>query len=136
MQGFIEKVKELYEPSEPVETLKDGTVIIYCDAVTERLDHYVCGDEDCNCHSYEAEGHCEAAWQVECVDPVIEEFSELKHRYFSLLKTEENNDENETFQVSASVCDKGSLIVTVNPCPNKEAEPEKKRQKMGGDDKT
>ena len=62
-------------------TQSDGSIEISCGRHGCRLDHYMCGDEDCSCE--EQEGWCEEAWEEDVVRPIEKDFKEWAKKTFS-----------------------------------------------------
>lgn len=118
MEALIEKLKLEYT-IESTTQKDDGSAEIDCGRLTERLDHFTCGEEDCSCE--EKEGWCEDAWEEECVRPLKEEFAEWMAK----------NLKDEPFTATCSVCEKGGFYIYITPTRAAEAaeEPEAKRVK-------
>jgi len=102
MESFIEQVCEEYKVDKPTLVEGQDSITIDCGQITERLDHYTCGDSDCEC--YESEGWCEDAWEEECERPLQEEFQQWKEKHMP---------EDAEFSADSSVCSKGFFHVTV-----------------------
>lgn len=102
MEGIIDQLKKDYEV-ESVDKNKDGSSVnVNCGRLTGRLDHYMCGEEDCGC--YEAEGWCEDAWEENCVRPIEKEFDEWKKKHIT----------DASIEAWGSVDEKGWFYVTLS----------------------
>lgn len=119
MSGFslleVANKFNLYFGGDITETTDDA-IEVECEHFTERMDHFICGDSDCECD--EEEGWCDK-WNDECEIPAHEEVQEF-------LKTQFDEKERENFVLDVHVGEKGTLYLTFK---SKEREPEKKKAK-------
>lgn len=125
-EAIESEITSEFNPDKVTKQSTDETTFI-CNHATYRLDHYMCGDEDCEC--YESEGWCEEQWREECEAPLLKSVDEWVKKTFS-------DETLEKYSIKPSVCEKGGLYITLSLMEaaskkdGEEKEPEKKRLKV------
>lgn len=75
-----------------------GVWTLECGRPAQRHDHYMCGEDWCECN--EQEGYCED-WYADEVAPFMESWQEFRNKHFPA-----------EFKIEASVSEKGFLYIT------------------------